>query len=92
MPVPCLSPLALGFLCILIELFLYAQLFSVLFQSYLEDFMKILPHNRYYSQGNIKSGLSVYMCATGKVLDGVGSSSDTDTAVAHIDALLGKYC
>lgn len=72
MPVPCLSPLALGFLCILIELFLYAQLFSVLFRSYLEDFMKILPHNRYYSQGNIKSGLSVYMRATGKVLDGGG--------------------
>lgn len=31
MLIPCLSPLALGFLCILIELFLYAQLFSILF-------------------------------------------------------------
>lgn len=35
----------------------------------MEDFAKIMLHSWYYSQGNIKPGLSVYMYMTGKALN-----------------------
>lgn len=90
MSIPCSSLPVSGFLGKLPGLFLYVQLFFILFWGYKEDFINIVLYNCYYFRGNIKPDFSISIRWWVKSLAGVGSYSVTDTAVMHADTPFGK--